>query len=169
MAGVSAELQVEIEQFLHHEARLLDESRFREWLALFTDDVVYRMPVRRAVGPGPQGAAETQSVFCLFDDDKTSLEMRTMRLETGLAHSEIPQSVTQRLTTNVMVSQAHQGSELEVFSSFLVYQERLGRHGTTFIGRRNDRLRASDAGWKIARRDIELAQTILPSTISIFF
>ena len=30
----------DIERFLYREARLLDERRFREWLELFTDDVV---------------------------------------------------------------------------------------------------------------------------------
>ena len=39
----------EIERFLYDEAFLLDERRFDEWLALFTDDARYRMPTRRAV------------------------------------------------------------------------------------------------------------------------
>jgi ethylbenzene dioxygenase beta subunit len=37
------ELIREVEQFLYREARLLDERRFHEWLALFTDDVRYWM------------------------------------------------------------------------------------------------------------------------------
>lgn len=168
MQPTPAELQIAVQQFLNHEAQLLDENKFRDWLALFTDDVIYRLPVRRTVAPGP-GATDTQPSFCLFEDDKKSLEMRTMRLETGLAHAEIPQSVTQRLITNVMVSKADKPEELDVASNFIIYQERLGRHGTTFIGRRNDRLRPKNGGWQIARRDIDLAQTILPSTISIFF
>ena len=36
----------EVEQFLYHEARLLDERRLHEWLDLLTDDVRYWMPVR---------------------------------------------------------------------------------------------------------------------------
>ena len=36
----------DIEQFLYHEARLLDARRLSEWLDLFTDDVRYWMPVR---------------------------------------------------------------------------------------------------------------------------
>jgi 3-phenylpropionate/cinnamic acid dioxygenase small subunit len=168
MQYVSEKLQVEIQQFLSHEAWLLDEHRLRDWLALLTDDIRYRMPVRRNLGPGTRANADTAD-FCLFDDDKKSLEMRTMRLETGMAHAEIPQSVTQRLITNVLGREADRPGELEVRSNFLVYQERLGKHGSTYIGKRNDVFRAVDGGWQIARREIQLAQTVLPSTLSIFF
>jgi 3-phenylpropionate/trans-cinnamate dioxygenase beta subunit len=169
MQRVPAELQTEIQQFLTHEAWLLDSGKLREWLALLTEDVRYRMPVRATVGSGMTGGADNEPVFCLFDDDKKSLEMRTMRIETGTAHAEIPQSVTQRLITNVMVNPSESAGEFVVLSSFIVYQERLGRHGSTFIGKRSDRLRPANGDWQIARRDIELAQTVLPSTISIFF
>ena len=31
-------------EFLHREARLADEARYAEWLALWTDDAVYWVP-----------------------------------------------------------------------------------------------------------------------------
>jgi benzene/toluene dioxygenase beta subunit len=43
---VTPELQQEIEQFLYHEARVLDERRYEEWYALLTDDIHYYMPTR---------------------------------------------------------------------------------------------------------------------------
>ena len=49
------ELKGEIETFLFHEAELLDERRFTEWLDLLTDDLVYFMPIQRNVRYG--GAA----------------------------------------------------------------------------------------------------------------
>jgi 3-phenylpropionate/cinnamic acid dioxygenase small subunit len=39
-------LRQKIEDFLYHEAELLDERRLREWLELFTDDARYSMPIR---------------------------------------------------------------------------------------------------------------------------
>ena len=36
-----------VEQFLYHEARLLDEQRLEEWLELFTDDATYWVPLMR--------------------------------------------------------------------------------------------------------------------------
>jgi len=35
----------EIEQFLYHEAWLLDHGRLDEWLGLFTDDAMYWIPL----------------------------------------------------------------------------------------------------------------------------
>ena len=37
-------LHHEVEQFLFHEARLLDERKFDDWLDLLTDDIHYWMP-----------------------------------------------------------------------------------------------------------------------------
>ncbi|HJZ18253.1 MAG TPA: aromatic-ring-hydroxylating dioxygenase subunit beta, partial [Stellaceae bacterium] len=45
------ELIREVEQFLYREARLLDERRFHEWLALFADDVRYWMVTRSNLYP----------------------------------------------------------------------------------------------------------------------
>ncbi len=42
---VEAALQHEVEQFLYHEAALLDARRFDEWLELFTDDAEYLAPI----------------------------------------------------------------------------------------------------------------------------
>ena len=43
------ELKHQAEEFLYEEAELLDQRRFDEWLELFTDDLVYFMPIRRNV------------------------------------------------------------------------------------------------------------------------
>tara|TARA_R110000868_G_scaffold198069_1_gene444343 strand:- start:20540 stop:21058 length:519 start_codon:yes stop_codon:yes gene_type:complete len=162
--------QVEIERFLSLEARLLEQNRFDEWIDLFTDDVHYVMPVRESVEPAATGGAAAHSTgFALFDDDKRSLELRARRIETGLAHAEIPLSVTQRLITNVLVEDSDVAGEYMVGSNFLVYQERRGRHSHTFIGSRRDRFVMVGQKWKIDYREISLAQTVMPATISIFF
>jgi 3-phenylpropionate/cinnamic acid dioxygenase small subunit len=156
----------EVQTFLYREARLLELNRFDEWLELFTDDVRYWMPVREEV-QGQEGTGGGADSFSLYDDDKKSLSLRVTRIQTGGAHAEVPASVTQRLITNILAQSS--GDDLEVSSSFMVYQERRGRHGVTFFGRRDDLLRRHGESFRIARRKIELAQAILPSTISIFF
>lgn len=40
LTGAVADLR-ELEQFLYHEGRLLDEQRWEEWNALFTADGTY--------------------------------------------------------------------------------------------------------------------------------
>src|SRR5215470_435474 len=47
--AVGQALWFELMQFYVREAWLLDERRFKEWLNLFTDDVLYFMPRRKNV------------------------------------------------------------------------------------------------------------------------
>lgn len=42
-------LQYQVEQFLYHEADLLDRRSYREWFALVDEDIHYWMPLRRTV------------------------------------------------------------------------------------------------------------------------
>jgi 3-phenylpropionate/cinnamic acid dioxygenase small subunit len=157
-----------IEAFLFREARLLEQDRLEDWLECVADDIRYRMPVRENVQPRATVLAGGES-FALFDDDKASLRLRVSRVRTGLAHAEVPPSVTQRLITNVMAAPASTAGHFEVGSNFMVYQERRGKHGVTFFGHRDDILRKSGDGFVIVERRILLAQAVLPTTISIFF
>lgn len=165
--AVSIELHREIEAFLFDEARMLEENRFEDWLKCFADDVRYWMPVKERLD-FPAKRAETTGGFALFDDDKKSLELRVLRIQTGDAHAEVPMSSTSRLISNVSVEFAGQDT-YNVRSNFVVYQERRGLHGVNFYGKRDDILRRANSNVKISQRRIELAQTILPTTISIFF
>jgi 3-phenylpropionate/cinnamic acid dioxygenase small subunit len=171
MPTVSPELQLEIQDFLFREASLLEENRLEEWLALFTEDARYEMPVRVNVQPvkGAKGAGAQPKTFALFDDDRGTLGLRVRRLGTDLAHAETPVSVTQRLISNVRVEPVGDDGSFTVFSSFIVYQERRGRHSAMFLGKRRDLLRREGDLLKIAERRITLAQAVLPTTLSIFF
>lgn len=169
MSQSPAELYVEIADFLFAEASLLDQSRLDEWLLLLSDDIRYVMPVRRDIQPSKSGPEEADETFSIYNEDKASLATRVQRINTGSAHAEVPRSVTQRLITNVQVEAGATHDDMVVHSNFLVYQERRGRYSATFIGKRRDRLRREGGRLKIAERRIELAQHILPSTISILF
>ena len=76
------ELKQEIEDFLYHEADLLDQRRFTEWLDLLTDDVVYFMPVRRNVKFGQHAERENTRQgegISWFDEDKCSDGLQALR------------------------------------------------------------------------------------------
>lgn len=73
-------LQHEVEQFLYHEARLLDERKFDDWLALLTDDVHYWMPIRRTTTVREIDDEFTKpGAMAFFDDDKKYLEIRVKK------------------------------------------------------------------------------------------
>lgn len=167
MSFATLEDAFSVQQFLYSEARLLDECRFRDWLALLSDEVRYIMPVRELLDP--RDKSNSQDSFKIFDDDKASLEMRVSRYETGLAHAEAPPSVTHRMIANVEIVERLTETRFVVCSNFLVSQERLRSSAAEFRGRRRDIIERCCEGWRVFERRIELSQSILPSTISIFF
>jgi 3-phenylpropionate/cinnamic acid dioxygenase small subunit len=173
----------EVEQFLYREARLLDERRFHEWLALFTDDVRYWMPMRSNRYPkiskaivilDPDRYTEEDLTrddeLAILDETKETLGRRIARLETGMAWAEDPPSRTRHLIANIEVEPGEAESELQVYSNFLVYRSRAETEQDFYVGARQDVLRKVDGTWKIARRTIVLDQNVLlAKNVSIFF
>ncbi|WP_020122045.1 3-phenylpropionate/cinnamic acid dioxygenase subunit beta [Streptomyces canus] len=163
-------LQYEVEQFYTHEAALLDHQRFEEWVDLFTDDTAYFMPIRRTVPRRNLSREFTQpGEMAFFDDDKATLVGRVQKLGTGTAWAEDPPSRTRHLVTNVRIIE-DLGTELTVETCFHLYRTRLKSEIDEWIGRREDVLRRTEEGFRIARRDIYLDQTVLLSqNLSNFF
>ena len=173
----------EVEQFLYREARLLDERRFHEWLAAFTDDVRYWMSSRstryprssKAIASLNSGGFREEDVarddeLALLDETRETLRGRIARLETGMAWAEDPPSRTRHLIVNIEVEGADGASELTVYSNFLVYRSRSETEQDVYVGARRDVLRRVDGEWRIARRRIILDQNVLlAKNVSIFF
>src|SRR5215470_3834643 len=162
--------QYEVERFYYDEAALLDAHRYEEWLALFSDDARYFMPIRRTRMQRELDKEFTQpGEMAFFDDDKMLLAGRIAKLQTGRSWAEDPPSRTRHLITNVRVV-ADDGLELQVESNFHVYRTRLRSEEDSWIGSRRDLLRRVDGSFRIADRKIFLEQTVLLSrNLSNFF
>jgi len=168
-------LRLEVEDFLSHEAELVDERRFDEWLALFSDDLQYRMPIARNVL-----SHETQDEYldgaldvAWFDEGKATLATRVAQLKTRVHWAEEPVSRTVHLVSNVRVARAtpspEAAGEVEVRCKFLVYRNRNEGEQDTLIGRRHDVLRRHGEAWLICRRTVYVAQTVLLANSLSFF
>ncbi|MCS3451587.1 MULTISPECIES: 3-phenylpropionate/cinnamic acid dioxygenase subunit beta [Bradyrhizobium] len=170
-------LKADVEDFYYHEADLLDDRRFRDWLELLTDDISYFMPIRRNVKFGQQAARENTKRgegISWFDEDKWTLTKRVEQILTGVHYAEEPLSRITHMVSNVQIKGARPdieaARELDITSRFLVYQNRVEYETYIFVGRRNDTLRLTDNGWKIARREILLEQNILlAKNLTTFF
>jgi 3-phenylpropionate/cinnamic acid dioxygenase small subunit len=162
------ELKYEVECFLNREAYLLDNRRYREWLDLLADDLVYFMPMRRNVAFGEHDSHENTRQgegISWFDEDKWTLSKRVEQIETGTHYAEEPLSRVTHMISNVRLldvqPDAENATEVTVGSCFLLYQNRVEYETSTFVGRRTDILRLTGDSWKIARREIILDQNIL--------
>lgn len=169
---VTPELQQEIEQFLYHESRVLDERRFEDWYALLTDDIHYFMPTRynRLKREADKEFSRSDEA-AFFDEDKRSIAQRIRRLNTGMAWAEDPPSRTRHMMSNVVI-RPRQSGEYEVDCYFMVYRSRLEREVEMFVGMRHDVVRRANnsAGFMIAGRTIILDQAILMArNLSFFF
>jgi benzoate/toluate 1,2-dioxygenase beta subunit len=137
------------EAFLLQEAKLLDERRFREWMALFTEDGVYWVPS----APDQKSPLEQAS---LFYDDRELMTTRVDRLEHPLIHVQTPPSRTVHFITNIVVETPDADTgEAMVASNVLMVEYRLDRQ-RLFAGRQRHRLRYQDAGWHIAHKRVDL-------------
>src|SRR5207244_12586907 len=71
------------EQFLYHEARLLDTQQYEAWLELFTEDATYWVPLERE----QKDPFETSSII---HDDRTLLGLRVKQARHPRAHARLP-------------------------------------------------------------------------------
>jgi 3-phenylpropionate/cinnamic acid dioxygenase small subunit len=166
-------LQREIEEFLYHEAELLDTRRFDQWLALFTDDARYWMPMRRNVPHDDREREFTREGLDVnwFDEGKDTLTRRVKQILTGIHWAEEPPSRICHMISNIQIEAGTaEGGEITVRSRFLVYRNRVETETDFLVGKREDRLRRVDAAWRIARRKIVLDQSVLlAKNLTVFF
>ena len=162
-------LWFELMQFYIGEAWLLDERRLKEWLELFTDDVLYFMPRRKNVLRRELHREVTElGDLAILEEDKRYLEMRVARLDSGMAWAEDPPSRTRHLIGNLVATPLDDGA-VEAKTAFLVYRSHLETDHQLISGCREDLLRPAEGGWKIARRTIVLdANVLLDKNLSVF-
>lgn len=86
----------DVESFLIHEARLLDERSFDPWMQLFAQDGYYWAPAR-------PGQTDPWSEVSLIFDDLEIMKNRIQRLKHPKAYAQLPPSRTVRQVSNVSV------------------------------------------------------------------
>ena len=168
-------LKQEIEDFLYHEAEILDERRYEEWLDLLCEDIRYYMPMRRNVKFGEldrEFTREGQDINW-FDEGKDTLVRRVKQILTGVHWAEEPLSRICHIVSNVQVLEAtpsaSEPTEVKIKSRFLVYRNRVATETDILVGKREDRLRKVNGDWNIAQRKIILDQNVLMAKNLTFF
>jgi 3-phenylpropionate/cinnamic acid dioxygenase small subunit len=135
--------------FLIHEARLLDERRFREWRDLFTEDGWYWVPAE----PDQKDPMRAAS---LFYDDREMMQTRIDRLEHPRIHIQSPPSRTMHMVGNVTVDEADDGEgEFVVRSTLLMAEYRLDSQ-RVFAGHQTHRLVRDGDGFRIRSKQVDL-------------
>jgi 3-phenylpropionate/cinnamic acid dioxygenase small subunit len=141
--------RAQLADFLAHEARLLDERRFREWMQLFADDGTYWVP----------SVPDQQSPFdqaSLFYDDRALMRTRVERLEHPRIHAQTPPSRTVHLIGNVHLDETDADKGEYAVSSSVIMVEYRDDQQRIFAGRQHHRLRREGENLRIVQKRVDL-------------
>ena len=137
----------EVMAFLISEARLLDERRWEEWLALFAKDGWYWVPIE-------EKQSNPKTTISLMYDDRKLLETRIRRLAAGSLHSQAPVSRTTRTVDNATI-ESESNEIITVRSKFLMIEYRRDKQ-RMFGGTSWHDLRRNSKAFIIASKKVEL-------------
>ncbi len=139
----------QIEDFIYREARLMDEHRYDEWLALWTDDAVYWVPSNN------DELDPMQSVSIIYDD-RGRISDRIDRLKSGMAYAQKPPSRMRRVVSNLEVEEGG-NDEVTVYSNFVLTEIRRGVRNI-WCGRTVHRLRMKNGDLKMGFKKVLLLE-----------
>ena len=140
---------MKVEEFLYHEARLLDTQRYEEWLELFTDDATYWLPLER----DQKDPVETSSII---HDDKTLLELRVKQARHPRAHARLPLARTVHQVGNIMVRDGK--DEVKVHSTLQLVEFRNDKQ-RLYGALVEHRLRRTNGSFRIAHKRVDLVNS----------
>jgi 3-phenylpropionate/cinnamic acid dioxygenase small subunit len=137
-----------IQQFLFLEARLMDEHRYDDWLALWTVEAHYWIP------SGDDDRGIEQSIG-LVNEDRYGIEDRIKRLKSGAHYAQDPKSQLARVVSNVEIIKQDTDTII-VGSAFNLTAYRKGKIDIV-SGRTTHTLRLVDQAIGMSKKKVMLA------------
>ena len=137
-----------VQDFVLGEARLLNQARYQEWLALFATDGRYWVPL----GGDTQSESDTHNALAL--EDRLLLTLRIERLLAGRAHSQQPASRSAHVLQLPQVDVCND-HHAEVYTPF-TYVESRGEQQIWLVGQWCHRLCREQGAWRIALKRVNL-------------
>ena len=178
----SPEEQRALERFYFHEARLLDNRQYQQWLELVSEQISYLMPSRInvQVDNRERGQEDMISIDRELEDQASMgcpireetyihLMVRVERAYKINSWSENPPARTRRIVANIELM-AKEDDTLSVLSNFHLYYARPGNDDVIYSGQRRDTLLSQPGGFRIEQREVvmDYANISMP-TLGILF
>ena len=140
-----------VEQFLYHEARLLDTGQLEAWLELFTEDATYRVPLEKE-------QRDPLDASSIIHDDRTLLALRVKQARHPRAHARQPLARTVHQVGNVMVLSEESQGEVRVNSTLQLVEFRAEKQ-RVWGALVEHRLRRVNGSFKIAHKRVDLVNS----------
>jgi len=140
-----------VRELLYREAYLLDRHLFDDWLALYTEDATYWLPLEHH-------QADPVNTSSIIYDDRRLMELRIKQASHPRAHARVPAARTVHQVGNVLITMpAGEAGEGEVLvASTLMLTEFRAERQRMYAALVEHRLRLTAAGWKIAAKRVDL-------------
>jgi p-cumate 2,3-dioxygenase beta subunit len=162
VAAPSVVTRAEVEDFLYHEAALLDDWKLNEWQALLTDDACYYVP------PNDQLDSDHRSTLFLVADDRERIRQRIIRINDPNCHAEYPKSRTRRMISNVRILGV-EGELITVAANFVCYRYRRYERIREYVGAYRYILKRAGDSFRIKERRVLIDAHELGSLGSVSF
>ena len=154
-------------ELLQREAALLDEQRWDEWLALYTEDCEFWMPAWK--GDGTLTADPRTELSHIYYAGRKGLEDRIVRIRSGRSPASTPMPRTAHLVGSILPLAPPAGERLVLRSTWAchVYFPR-SAESHAFFGRYEHTLAHGEGRWRIARKKIVLQNESIPAMLDIY-
>ncbi len=136
-----------VSAFLFHEARLLDQRRWHDWLDLFAEGGMYWAPLTH-------DQTDPINHVSLYYEDALLREVRARRLEEKRAWSQQPVTQAARIIGNIHLLADTEGDIVAVSTFHLLEWRRSGNR--MLGGHYTHRLRPAAGGLRIVLKRIDL-------------
>ncbi|MEE9272723.1 MAG: aromatic-ring-hydroxylating dioxygenase subunit beta [Robiginitomaculum sp.] len=133
--------------FIYAEARMIDEQKFDDWLALYSEDCIYWMPLE-------YGQTEEHLATSLMYEDKLLLTVRVERLNGERTFSQRPKSRCHHLLQSPQILNIT-GDIIKTKTSFHYSESRLDEQ-FFLVGWIEHTLQKTNDGFQIVRKQVNL-------------
>jgi p-cumate 2,3-dioxygenase beta subunit len=154
--------RAEVEDFLYHEAALLDEWRLDAWQELLADDACYYIP------SNDQLESDHRRALFLIADDRERIRQRIIRVLDPNCHAEFPKSRTRRMINNVRILKV-ESDLISVAANFVCYRFRRYERVREYVGSYHYVLRRAGDTFRIKERRVLIDAHELGSLGSVSF
>jgi 3-phenylpropionate/cinnamic acid dioxygenase small subunit len=152
-------------ELIYREAAFLDQRRWAEWLALYTDDAEFWVPAWDADGT-PTSDPQSQ-LSLIYYNSRAGLEDRVWRIQSGMSLASDPFIRTCHLISNVRLT-GMAGDHACVASHWQVHAYRPAqRRSSSYFGFYEHVLRRDSDGLRVARKRIILLNDEIETVLDI--
>lgn len=156
----------EAEDFLYSEAALLDQRRWAEWVALFTEDCLYWVPAwRNEAEPTTDPQRELSLIWY---KGRRNLQDRVTRATQGQSVASTPLPRTLHCVINVRIT-GSSGDRVRIESGWSCDVEDVRATRTSrFFGHCRHVIVRSDEGWRISEKVVTLLNDRVPTVLDFY-